>query len=355
MKNCGIIEGYFGKPWSFDARNTYPEFLKNYGYKFFIYAPKNDDFLRKNWRGYWNDFLLNELKIFSKKCKSNGIDFGIGFTPMGLNPYDPREIDLLKSKINKLNTDFNLNYFALLFDDLKNTDDEKLALIQLKIIEEVSSVLDKSTHIIICPSYYSFDPILEKVFGKRPHNYWDELSKNLDSQIDIFWTGEKVCSKNYPCEHLKIVTDLFNRKPFIWDNYPVNDGKRLADYMFLTPFNYENSGLNDFVSGHAINPMREPYINKIVLATLNHSYQNKPLTCNDQIFWQIVENLSGSSFAKLLKKNWQIFDNIGYSKILPYLKQEMIADYKSISPNCYAQDVLDYLNGNYEFDPNCST
>ena len=42
MNNCGIIEGYFGRPWNFRTRGTYPEFLRQHGYSFFIYAPKND-------------------------------------------------------------------------------------------------------------------------------------------------------------------------------------------------------------------------------------------------------------------------------------------------------------------------
>ena len=47
----GLIEGYYGAPWSWQARETTIAALKPHGYGFYIYAPKADAFLRKRWRG----------------------------------------------------------------------------------------------------------------------------------------------------------------------------------------------------------------------------------------------------------------------------------------------------------------
>lgn len=41
----GIIEGYYGKPWSWQARAETVTFLKPHGYAFYLYAPKF--FIRK--------------------------------------------------------------------------------------------------------------------------------------------------------------------------------------------------------------------------------------------------------------------------------------------------------------------
>jgi len=46
----GLIEGFFGRTWSFAERQDYASFLKRQGYHFYIYAPKNNPYLRKSWQ-----------------------------------------------------------------------------------------------------------------------------------------------------------------------------------------------------------------------------------------------------------------------------------------------------------------
>ena len=48
--NIGIIEGFYGRPWSFDARVETITSLLPHGYRFYIYAPKSDAHLRRRWR-----------------------------------------------------------------------------------------------------------------------------------------------------------------------------------------------------------------------------------------------------------------------------------------------------------------
>ncbi|MBF0502616.1 MAG: beta-N-acetylglucosaminidase domain-containing protein, partial [Candidatus Riflebacteria bacterium] len=38
----GVIEGFYGAPWSWDIRKEYIKFLKKSGYSFYFYAPKAD-------------------------------------------------------------------------------------------------------------------------------------------------------------------------------------------------------------------------------------------------------------------------------------------------------------------------
>ena len=46
----GVIEGYYGKPWSWDARRDVVARLAPHGYGFFHYAPKSDPILRRRWQ-----------------------------------------------------------------------------------------------------------------------------------------------------------------------------------------------------------------------------------------------------------------------------------------------------------------
>ncbi|MDR2213991.1 MAG: beta-N-acetylglucosaminidase domain-containing protein, partial [Pseudomonadales bacterium] len=46
----GVIEGYFGRQWNWDCRRDYAAFLRAQGFNAYVYAPKNDIYLRKAWQ-----------------------------------------------------------------------------------------------------------------------------------------------------------------------------------------------------------------------------------------------------------------------------------------------------------------
>ena len=43
----GLIEGYYGLPWDWASRERVMRRLAGAGYRFFMYAPKADAFLRR--------------------------------------------------------------------------------------------------------------------------------------------------------------------------------------------------------------------------------------------------------------------------------------------------------------------
>ena len=49
----GLIEGFYGKPWTWDDRDGCVSFLCENGYRFYIYAPKTDPYLREKWDQDW--------------------------------------------------------------------------------------------------------------------------------------------------------------------------------------------------------------------------------------------------------------------------------------------------------------
>jgi hypothetical protein len=76
-----------------------------------------------------------------------------------------------------------------------------------------------ASRLLCCPSYYSDDPVLDRAFGERPHNYLESLGAAL-SAIEIMWTGEEVCSREISPGHLARVAEQIGRKPFLWDKLP---------------------------------------------------------------------------------------------------------------------------------------
>ena len=90
--------------------------------------------------------------------------------------------------------------------------------------------------LLFCPSYYSDDPILDLAFGRRPARYLEDLGKLIDPAVEIMWTGPEVCSKELSTGHLARVGEELGRRPFLWDNYPVNDGQRMSRHLHLRAF-----------------------------------------------------------------------------------------------------------------------
>ncbi len=46
----GVIEGFYGRPWSWQARAETVDFLQHEQFNSYVYAPKSDRQLRRAWR-----------------------------------------------------------------------------------------------------------------------------------------------------------------------------------------------------------------------------------------------------------------------------------------------------------------
>lgn len=378
----GIIEGYFGEYWSMQDRLTYPKWLKEHSFNFYIYAPKNDKALRSKWDEPYNKEYLNELSKFAAECKANDIAFGVGISPKGatldLNISLPKLISNLKVLLNELSP----NIIAILFDDLKidNTYEGKkqnrILLALHQVISEFAASNNRPISIITCPSYYSTDPILEKVFGKCPDTYFKDFIKDLPKDIDIFWTGDKVISEYYTKENLSFAEELFNRKVFIWDNYPVNDGKKASSHLYLTPFK-DRTILKEFSSGIAINPMKQAHLSKIPLASLEYALSNNEIqNLNDKILETAFFNnsLSITSIESSIKSYFDGIDNTNYHEFFNFLashanifantpiesfsdteKSNIISILENLPKNVLITELINFIKGKYAFDPDCLT
>ncbi|MCK5917355.1 MAG: beta-N-acetylglucosaminidase domain-containing protein, partial [Cocleimonas sp.] len=100
----GVIEGFFGRTWSFAERHDYADFLKNNGYQFYIYAPKADSYLRKSWQQDWSTETAEKLQRLVAYYQSRGVDFGLGLSPFEIyKNYNADAKQSLQDKIKRLN------------------------------------------------------------------------------------------------------------------------------------------------------------------------------------------------------------------------------------------------------------
>ncbi len=342
----GIIEGFFGRPWSWQIRQAYASFLKQNNYQYYIYAPKADRYLRHQWSEPWPATEYNHLQQLGQVYQQTQLAWGIGLTPLEIHHnFDDQTKDKLDAKIRSINH-LQPDILAILFDDMRG-DFPRIAQIQADVTHRIVAQSTASSF-IMCPTYYSTDPVLDRVFGDRPSLYLETLGQLLDPVIDIFWTGEKVCSTTYPAAHLQEITAQLGRKPVIWDNYPVNDGAKLCQFLNLRPFGESAEHLPLWAAGQAINPMNQAYLSQIPLMTLTASDRN------DNPLYSAACALGGEVFATYLVEDVAAFQDEGLDRLSMARKNESIERYQPFQTP-YTQELVDWLQGKYPFDPACLT
>jgi hypothetical protein len=309
----GIIEGFYGTPWSWEARAETIAFLRPHGYQFYFYAPKADPFLRKRWQEDHPDEAADRLRALAAKCRKLGVRFGIGLSPFEIyRNFDRSSRGALARKLS-LFSDIGIDDLAILFDDMGG-DEPDLAEKQVAVIHWIAERME-STRLAVCPTYYSDDPLLDRYFGQRPANYLEELGARLDPSIDVFWTGEEVCSRQYSTGHLERVCRLLGRKPLLWDNYPVNDGTRMSQYLHLRAFTGRPASAADFIAAHAINPMLQPVLTRIAALSLSQSYLLGDAYEYGRAFAKAAVEVAGSSLAQLLQEDLSLLQDSGRDRL----------------------------------------
>ncbi|MBI5743667.1 MAG: beta-N-acetylglucosaminidase domain-containing protein [Elusimicrobia bacterium] len=347
----GVIEGFYGEPWSWGERADYANFLRKHGFSFYIYAPKGDPYMRKKWREPFPKAHEEKLAKLAGQCHSAGIEFGVGFSPyeIYLSPFDLEVKKQLQAKIDVFNR-IGVDKFGILMDDMKG-DLPGLAERQLEIINWIAA-RSSAKQLVFCPTYYSHDPVLEKLFGKMPEGYFEKLG-GLDKKVNMFWTGELVCSKAYSAEHLKPVSEKLGRKPLLWDNYPVNDGPRMCKFLHLRPVTGRPPAIANWVAGHAVNPMNQAALSKIVLLTLKASYEKGEAYDPVKAFRKAAGMVTCHDMAELLERDLPAFMDKGLDVLTADEKLSLKADYEPFlevrenDTSAAAREVSDWLSGRY--------
>jgi hyaluronoglucosaminidase len=345
MPKLGLIEGYYGEPWSDEARERVIAELAPHGYRFFIYAPKADAYLRRRWREPLPPQSEARLRKLAEHCRGLGVSFGVG-----LSPYEAyRDFDIetqvaLAKKLDAIDA-IGVDTLAILFDDMRG-DVAELALTQGMILHWIAA-RTKARRVVTAPSYYTDDPILDRIFGQRPDNYLEELGRVLDPAIDIFWTGEEVCSREYSVGHLARIEALLGRKPFLWDNYPVNDGPRMSQFLHLRGFTGRPAAIGAHIAGHAINPALQPTLTLIPALTLAECYARGADYAYGEAFLRAAEVVLGPPLARALHQDLSILQDVGLDRLGPRAKELRERYARFDHPG--AREVLDWLGGKYRF------
>jgi len=347
-----VIEGFYGRQWSWADRRAYAQFLSQQGFEAYVYAPKGDHFLRSRWRESHPEESWQQLLGLAAHYRQAGVRFGLGLSPLGLNyDYGAADRDALRVKVQSINA-LKVDTLCILFDDAQ-ADIAGLASRQLSIIEDIGAASNAS-EIIVCPSYYSFDPVLEKVFGTMPDNYLQDLGRGLDSACGVFWTGNKVVSSSYAINDIERAAALLQRRPMLWDNYPVNDGRIISNFLHLKAFSDRPWQLSEATAGHWVNPMNQAALSQVVLRTLADVYRLKEGYDGPVAQQKSVDQIGDPVLGRQLLEDLACFQERGLSGLGTDELERLQGVYRCFE-HPLAVEIQDWLAGGYIFDPACLT
>ena len=263
----GLIEGFYGPPWAHEARLDMVDFAARNRLNTIMYAPKDDPFLRRDWRIPHAQESRDRLVAMIDRCKDRDIEPMVGVSPgLSMRYSSASDAELLASKISSL-VEAGAASIALLYDDipekLQHSEDieafSSLATAQSAVANRVhDDLFEIGIPLVVCPTTY---------WGEGDEPYISELGRGLDSRIDMFWTGRAICSPAITAGEAAHFARVNHRPPLYWDNYPVNDVAMTSE-MHIGAYQNRDPLLGRFSRGVMANAMEYPEASKIALATI---------------------------------------------------------------------------------------
>ena len=340
----GIIEGYYGEPWSFQERMTLADFMDSLRLNTYMYAPKSDPYHRVKWHQLYPDDLFKQIIALINKLKEKEINFFYCISPGYAENPDERfrflgdeDYQRLFVKLDQL-ISVGVNKFGLLMDDIdyQLSPKDKLvfdrpgiahAHLANRINKYLSERLVNHT-LVLCPTEYS-------QIGST--QYRNDLKELLDKNIYIFWTGDNVCAEAITERDIKQTRAAYDRELFIWDNFPVSDfthGVR----EYIAPIRNRAANLGDYAIGYLINPSNNYYISQVAITTMAHYAWNNAKYDQEKSFEIALEKV-GADFRRVGRD----FIAHNFPSVLSYgnIEEEktMVEKYDKAAINAYYRKV----------------
>lgn len=282
----GVIEGFYGKPWTHQERIDMLEFISRAKLNTYFLAPKDEPGHRRSWQELRPDSELTNLKKLVEHANKLGIYFGTAVSPGQTIIYSkPSELAALKGRLSQY-LNLGINKVGVFFDDIPNkfqseADQQAFdsfaqahAQIGNKLFEWLQ-VEYPQAELIICPTIYR---------GTGKEDYIVEIGKLLNPKVHLLWTGLQICSYRLDVRDAIIFEESAKRKPLYWDNYPVNDVAMIHE-LHIGPLRAREAGLVRHSEGLLANPMWQAEASKIPLWTIA-DYLSDPINYDPDRSWE---------------------------------------------------------------------
>jgi hyaluronoglucosaminidase len=251
----GIIEGFYGRPWSWEERAEVMRFCHKRGMTHYVYAPKDDPRHRADWRTLYG---TEHVDGFYRLCGEGTLDVGFAISPgLSIEYHSEEDRGTLARKVDQvLNVGVRLVVLAL--DDIPFGGVGQ-GHAQAELTTWLREHIADRAQLVLIPTEY---------VGTASTPYLDALAEGVPQDVPIGWTGEAVVNDRITAAQARVrAASLGDRPPLIWDNFPVNDGI-MTDRLHLGPLWGREPKLAERCCGYLANPMMQPRASKLPLASV---------------------------------------------------------------------------------------
>lgn len=117
----GVIEGFYGAPWSQSTRLSQLDFYGRTKQNVYVYSPKDDPYLRANWRDDYPPAQLATLKQLVDRAAENHVRFTYALSPgLSVCYSSAADVSALVAKFESLYA-IGVRSFAVPLDDISYT------------------------------------------------------------------------------------------------------------------------------------------------------------------------------------------------------------------------------------------
>ncbi len=259
VKFRGSVEGFYGQPWSFEARKSQFRFYGDWKLNTYIYGPKDDPYhgFSNKWRDPYPATEATRIAELVKVAKENKVNFVWAVHPgRDISWKDDSDIKACVQKFEMMYA-LGVRSFAVFFDDIggEGARAEKQVELLNYVNRNFVRVKQDVTPLLICPTQYN------KAWSGG--TYLETLGQGLDEDIMVMWTGDSVCT-DITLDSMKWINNKLGRKAYIWWNWPVADYCRAAHLLLGRTYGLD-AECADMYSGFVSNPMDKPEASKIGL------------------------------------------------------------------------------------------
>jgi len=279
----GVIEGFYGNPWTQEQRLDHIQFIGRHGMNTFVYGPKDDPLVRRRWREPYDEAALARLGQVVAVASDAGIDVVYAISPgLSVRYSSAADLAVLLAKLDQVGS-LGVTRFALLLDDLPpdlaHEEDRAaypdLATAHAAFAGAAAAALGPERDLVVCPLVYH---------GRGDEPYLATLAAALDPRVDLLWTGREICSHVIEVGDARRFADTTGRPPLYWDNYPVND-VAMGYELHIGPYRGRDPHLWRASNGIVANGMELFEASLIPFATIA-DYLRDPEGYDPEASWQ---------------------------------------------------------------------
>ncbi|SDP01066.1 hyaluronoglucosaminidase [Actinopolyspora xinjiangensis] len=305
MSTRGVIEGFYGSPWTHAERMDQIAFYGAVKLNSYVYAPKNDPYHRDRWRDPYPAERLRRLRDLQEEAAENHVKLTFALSPgKSICFSDPADWNALTDKLDSL-YDIGVRSFSIPFDDIDYTEwncssdraeygapsaaaaGEAQARLLNRLRREFLARHHGTMPLQTVPTEYS---------DTEDSPYKSALRERLDPEIELMWTGPGVIPESITVDDAASAERVWGRKTILWDNYPVNDYDATEGRLMLGPYAERQPGLGEVLEGLVINPMNQAAASKVVeISAADFAWNSSEF--DEQRAWRAAaEYLAGDRF-----------------------------------------------------------